>query len=243
MVPLRLMVPRLAAAALAAGVAAVLALGGAAAPAAAAPVNLLVSTNGVNFSSALKGGMFDGLGLLVPGHSITTSLWIKNPTSAPAALRVSARDVVITSSSFAGGVTLSAWNSGTGGTLSEPLGAMANCDTLVPSQLIAAGATMKMVVTVRMGDLTGITGQNGSAKLGIMVAMRGAEAGPFPASACEDKGVLLQSNAVRTSVARTRSLPNTGADLPVPLLIAAGVLVGAGFFFVAGRRRREREES
>jgi hypothetical protein len=212
--------------------------GGAAEPAAAAPLDALLSTDGIHFSAALAGGLFDDLGMLVPGHSASTDLWIRNPTGVPAALRVSARDVTTSSRALADGVMVSAWDSGTDATRSSVLGALAQCQVLAPSQWLAAGATIRLVLTFTMADLPGSAGQRGSAGLGLMVAMRDAEAGPFPSSACEDDGVLIASKEGPGG-----SLPTPEADLTGPLLLAGGLLVGAGVFFVVGRRRRGRDGS
>lgn len=235
----------LAALALAAGVCASIGLAGAAASEAPPSTDLLVSTDGVHFSAELAGGLFGGSGLLVPGDSVASSLWIKNPTGAPAALRVSARDVTFSSGDIADGVTMSAWDSGTDTTLSATLRSVAECQIIVPSQAIAAGATMEMIVKYTMADFAGAVGQNESASLGLKVAMRDAEAGPFPLSACEDEGVLVSSNpALPSSLPGSlpSSLPTTGTEFVVPLLAAGGFLVGIGLFLVAGRRRREHEE-
>jgi len=225
-----------------------LALGVGTAPATAAPVDVLLSTDGVTFSSALSEGMFDDLGLLVPGESMSSSLWVRNPTPTTTVLRVSARDLIFPSVAFAGGVTMTVWDSGTGTTRSATLGALARCDILVPSQPMAAGATIRLDVTFTMADLTSSVGQNQRAGLGLMVAMRDGEAGSFATSACDDEGVLIASNPSTSNLSASNSsrpttIAHTGTDLPVPLFIAGGLLLGVGIFLVAGRRRRERDES
>ena len=235
---------RLAAAVLATGVVGAIVLGSGASPAAAAPVDLLISTDGIHFASSLEGGLFDGLGTLVPGDSIASSLWIRNPTSAPAEVRVSARNVTVSTELFAAAVNMDAWDSGTDATRSRTLGALAKCEIIVPAQRIAAGATIETLVTFTMADLRGVSGQGENANLDLFVAMRDAEAGPFPPSACEDDGVLISSQPARPSpLVSPSSLATTGTDYAVPLLVTGGFLVGIGLFFVAGRRRREHNKS
>lgn len=230
---------------LAAGVVVTVAVGGAAASEAAPTepsVDLLVSTDGVNFSSALDGGLFDGSGRLVPGDSVASDLWIKNPTSAPAEVRASARNVTISTSDFADAMTMDAWDSGTNATRSRSLSALAQCEIVVPAQQIAAGATLKTLVRFTMADLGGVSGQGEEASLDLVVAMRDAEAGPFPASACDDDGVLISSKPARpSSLVSPSSLATTGSDFAVPLLATGGFLVGIGLFLVAGRRRKRHE--
>ena len=242
--PATRIVAGLAALVLAAGVCASVGPAAAVASETTPSVDLLVSADGVNFSSALAGNLFEGSSLLIPGGSVASDLWIKNPSGAPAVLRVSARGIAISSGALADGVTMSAWDSGTDATRTATLRDVVECQIIVPSQAIAAGATMKMVVRYTMADLTGVTAQHDSANLGFMVAMRDAEAGPFPESACEDDGVLISSKPSRpSSLARPSSLPTTGTDFVVPLLATSGFLVGIGLFLVAGRRRREHDES
>lgn len=237
--PAARIVAALAALALAAAACASVGPAGAATRGAEPPVDVLVGTDGVHFSPSLAAGLFDGSGLLVPGDSVASDLWIKNPTGSAAALRVSARAVMTSSSDLADGVTLSAWNSGTDSTRSAPLRSVAECQIIVPSQAIAPGATVKMIVRYTMADLTGVAAQNQSASLRLKVAIRDAQAGPFPPSACEDDGVLVSMNPARPSVsALPGSLATTGTDFAVPLLAAGGFLVGVGLFLVAGRRRK-----
>ena len=231
---------------LAAGVGLTVAVGSAAASEgtpSAPSVDLLVSTDGIHFSAALAGGLFDRSGLLVPGDSVASVLWIRNPTSAPAEVRVSARNVRVSTSDFAAAMTMDAWDSGTDATRSRSLSSLARCEIVVPAQQIAAGATLKTLVGFTMGDLGGVSGQGEEAGLDLMVAMRDAEAGPFPASACDDDGVLISSKPARPSfLASPSPLATTGTDFVVPLLATGGFLVGIGLFLVAGRSRK-RDES
>lgn len=246
-VTLRPSLRRLAASALATAAAAALALGSGAAPAVAASEEVLVSTDGVRFSPTLERGLFEGLGPLIPGQSESSDLWIKNPTTAAAALRVSARGLTIPSPTYAEAVTLSTWDSGTGSTNAATLSDRTSCDVLVPAQTVPAGDTVKMVVTFTMADLDGRLAQGESANLDVLVAMRHDDVGSFPASACGDEGVLVSSDADPggtgdTAGARRNTvsdlLASTGFELPGVLLATGSILVGAGAFLVADRRRQ-----
>lgn len=232
----------LAAISLATGLSATVAVSSAAALTAPPSTDLLVSADGVHFSPALDGSLFEGSDLLVPGDSVAAGLWIRNPTAAPAVLRVSVRDVTISSTDMADGLILSAWNSGTDSTKSGALRNVAPCEIIVPSQAIAAGATMKMIVRFTMADLTSVTAQQENASLELMVAMRDGQAGPFSPSACDDDGVLISSHPARAGPPARSSLASTGTDFAIPLLATGGFLIGVGLFFVA-RRRREHDES
>ena len=224
-----------------------------AAPATAAPVDLLLSTDGTHFATTLSAGLFDGLGLLIPRGSQQATLWVRNPTAAPAEVRVSAHDVRLPAGGYADHVTLSAWNSGTGDTRSRTLSALDGCGIVVPSQPIAAGGTMKLVVTFTMADVSGTIDQGASASLGLLVAMRDADGGPFAASACDDPGTVVPvlpstPTPVSTTTPTTATAPSfaavstgilahTGVEPPAPVLLIGGLLLGVGLFLLLGRRR------
>ncbi|MDY7541679.1 MULTISPECIES: LPXTG cell wall anchor domain-containing protein [unclassified Cryobacterium] len=225
-------------------------------PTATAPVELLLSTDGVTFATTLTAGLFDGLGLLIPRGSTQAALWVRNPTAAPAEVRVSTHDVVLPAGGYADDVTLSAWNSGTGDTLTRTLRRVDSCGIVVPSQPIAAGGTMKLIVTFTMADVPGTVDQGASARLGLLVAMRDAVAGPFAASPCDDPGTVVPvlpgtpttpTNSTTTptassTVAGIGILAHTGVEPPAPVLIVGGLLLGVGIFLLLARRRRREED-
>lgn len=241
---------REAAATLATLAVAALALGGAVAPATAAPApapQILLSSDGVAFGTSLNGSIFDGLGKLIPGESITANLWVKNPTAEPADVRVSARDIVASSAVFAENVTMSTWNSSDDATLSTALSDADACDIMVDSQPLAAGATMQMAVTFAMADVGGTIGQNDTASISALVAMRDSTMGPFPESACDDNGVIVgptdPPTAPTGSTPSTNGLAHTGAEARTPLLVVGGLIAGGLLFFLLGRRRRKADGS
>ncbi|MEC5152077.1 LPXTG cell wall anchor domain-containing protein [Cryobacterium sp. GrIS_2_6] len=220
-------------------------------PSPTVPVDLLLSADGVHFSTTLSAGLFDGLHLLIPRGSTQSALWVRNPTAAPAEVRVSAHDVLLPAGGYADDVTLSAWNSGTGDTLSRTLRGLDRCGIVVSSQPIAAGGTMKLVVTFTMADVSGTVDQGASASLGLLIAMRDADGGPFAASACDDPGTIVPVlPATPATSAPTRSaaaasagiLAHTGVEPPAPVLLVGGLLLGVGIFLLLARRRRSEED-
>lgn len=241
-----------AAALLAAGAAAALIAGAVGSASAAEPApTILVSSDGVHYSTSLDANLFDGLGKLIPGDSQSATLWVKNPTAAPAEVRLSAADVVTSSSEFAASVSISTTNSGDQVTRSTPLSGLKNCDVLVDSQSLAAGEAIEMTVTFTMADVSARVAQNESASLNARVGMRDAAAGPFPTSACDDGAVLVgpdpdptstpTSTSASTPVASASSsgaLAHTGLDAAAPLMIVGGLIVGGVLFFLVGRRRK-----
>jgi len=253
---------RLAAALGATGIALLLAIGGAAAPALAAPGsgasadtgtsdgnNVLVSSDGVHFATSLPAGLFGSNGLLIPGGSMRSTLWIQNPTDRPANVRVSLReprgasaDRAIAEQPPAGlneYLILTVEDPAAQTVTAVPLLVDAGCAVLAPAQPLAAGATLRVPVTIEMMNVTGMTAQNARAELGVLVALRDAAAEPFAESACDDDGVLVSAIAEPSAPQRS-NLSRTGVDLPIPAIIGGGLLLGIGALLV-GRRQHRRE--
>jgi hypothetical protein len=211
-----------------------LAIGGAVAPASAATDTVLLSRDGTTFGSSISGGLFDGAGLLVPGQSVSRSLWIRNPSATAAALRVSIRNLVSTSTVFADGVSLTSLESLPGSTpVTRSLSDLDACAVVSAAPSVPAGGTVKLTFTFTMADLTAAVAQSDRASVDLLVAMRDAAAGAFSGSACGDNGTLLANTGDFHTVAFT------GGSLPVPLIVGGGVLLGVGMFLIVARRRRE----
>jgi LPXTG-motif cell wall-anchored protein len=224
----------LAAFATALGLAASLSLVAAPSPASAA-TELLVSDDGITFGTSLSGGLFDDVGLMVPEDTATASFWVMNPTVDPASMRVSVEQMVVSSPALATSMTLSTWDQGTGLTSTTQLDTLAECDVVVPGQTLPGGAIIRVDMTITMLSVTGHVAQGQLGVLNFLAAMRDAAAGPFPASACDDEGVLITSNL-------PAQLGHTGSDVPTGWLAAGGALLGFGILLVFARRRRNRDD-
>lgn len=211
-----------------------LAVGGAVAPASAAADSVLLSRDGTTFTPSLNGGVFDGAGLLVPGQSVSRSLWIRNPSATTAALRVSIRNLVLNSTVFADGVSFTSLNSLPGSTpWTKSLSSLGKCEVVSSAPSIAAGGTLKLTLTFAMADLTQAVAMNDHVALDLVVAMRDAAAGAFSGSACGDDDTLLANTG------DLRGVAFTGGSIPVPLVVGGGLLLGVGMFLLLARRRRE----
>lgn len=222
-------------------------------PAAATTPEVLLSTDGRVYTAEPRLALVDGLGRLVPGESISTDFWMKNPTDSSASLRISARDVTASSTLYGESVTVSVWNSGSGQVATATLAELTQCDVVVPPQAIARGAAQRTTVTFAMADLADEVAQNQTGTMSLLVSMRDAAAGPFPASACDDEGVLISpepeadadagTNAGASPGAPRRStIAYTGAGSVTAPIAAAALLIGIGAFLVASRRRRSVED-
>lgn len=231
------------------GAVAVALLASSPAPAAADDsLDMLLSTDGVVFSTTSTKAILDPLVTLVPGESVGSVLWIRNPTDLPVAVRVSATEIRIPFRGFAEDVTATAVTSTVGTTYSSTLAELADCEMLVPSQTLEGGATMRLDLSFAMSPDARNVSQRQRADLSVLIAMRDADAGAFAASACDDVGVIVGPKpAVPSAPAETgaaqSALARTGGGLPMPLIATGALLIGVGFFLLGARRRRDREES
>lgn len=227
-------------------VAATLLVVGAPAPAHAADrTEALVSADGKKFGPSIDSGLFDGFGEMVPGDTVTGTFWVKNPISSDVAMRVSVRNFVSPSAAFAQAVTFSAWDSVSDSVEDSALVDMFDCKVVVASRELGGGEVVKVDLTLTMDDVVeGRIAQNDRGRLSFVVAMRDGEAGGFPASACDDDAILLDPTAEEAAAraAELRRLAMTGSQLPTGVMLAAGILIGTGFFLI-GRRRRRRDEA
>ncbi|WP_104137770.1 MULTISPECIES: LPXTG cell wall anchor domain-containing protein [unclassified Cryobacterium] len=217
-----------------------------AAPGAESAPDVLVSSDGEHFASSLPVGLFGSYGLLIPDGSMQSSLWIQNPSDRPANVRVSLREpggasADRTVSDLREYLILTVEDAAAQTVTTVPQLAKAGCAVLAPEQPLAAGATLQVAFTIEMMNVTGLTAQNARAELGVLVALRDVEAGPFAASACNDDGVLIPAIAGPSESQPSDALPRTGVDLPVPAIIGGGLLLGVGVLLVTRRRRDRRE--
>jgi LPXTG-motif cell wall-anchored protein len=227
---------RLAAAVVAIAVATAIALGApGTAPATAAPVptEVLVSADGSTFSADLDHGLFEGAGLVVPGDTLAASLWVMNPLTTPAELRVSIGQVTSPDAAFAAGMELTAWDSAVGPDGTRTVGGLTDCEVIVPGRRMSGGAVLRLDLALHMLDLGGTIAQHDGLAIDLLVAARDGEAGPFPRSACDDVGTSIPIAASPSS----GGLANTGGGPPSAIAVVAGGLVGLGFFLVRRRRR------
>jgi len=206
-------------------------------PAEAAPVEILVSSDGVNYAPTLGEDFFDGLGFIVPGDRLRTDLWVKNPASSVASMRLSAREMVIPSPEFAQAVTMTTVDTGTGASLGSSLADLAGCGVIIHSTTIAANSVLKLTMTFTMAEtVEGTLAQSQSADLKLVTAMRELSGGAFAATGCGD------SDLAPTAGGR---LSFTGGQFPSELVALGALLIGSGMFFLVARRRarEENEES
>jgi LPXTG-motif cell wall-anchored protein len=242
MLSLRRVVALVAGVALASGMASAISQGVSPESAVADSPVVLVSTDGVTYLPNLLVGLFDSVGLMVPGDTATSELWIKNPTDSPATVRVNIGDVSSTSVELANNLQLTAVNSVSGASVTETWSQLAQCDVMVQPITIAAGAVLRIDLSLSMLNAPGLVAQHQDGALTADVSMRDAAAGSFPASTCDPAGASPTGTEPAATSPR-RILGYTGETFPTQLLLLGSILVGVGWFLVVARRRRRRAEA
>lgn len=207
----------------------------------AATDDALVSRDGTTFASTLDGGLFDGAQALVPGDSVSRSLWIKNNAHLPATARISVENLVTSARAFSKGVSLTSAYQIEGGSLApgptRTLSELSSCGVIVSMPALATGQIVKLTLTLAMSNLTNSVAQSDAASFDLMVSLRDAAAGAFPESACSDHGLVITTNPHFGRVAYT------GGSIPTPLIVGGGLAIGLGAFLLVSRRRRRATRS
>jgi LPXTG-motif cell wall-anchored protein len=204
---------------------------------------VLVSTDGVTYQPSLSVGLFDNAGLLVPGDTAGAQLWIKNPTTAPATVRVNIGDVSTSSADLADNMRLTAVNTANGSTLTETWSELTQCDIMVQPFTLAAGAVIRIDLTLAMLNAPGLVAQHQNGAMTADVSMRDAAGGSFPISTCDPGTTTPPADTEPAATHPRKVLGYTGETFPTQLLLIGSLLVGTGWFLVAARRRRRREEA
>lgn len=216
-----------------------------------API-VLVSTDGVSYEPALTVGLFADAGLLVPGDTSTSDLWIKNPIATPATIRVNVGDILSSSAELGDNMQLTAVDTSNGSTVTATWSQLAACDVMVLPVTIPGGAVLHVELALSMMNAPGLVAQHQTASLTADIQMRDATAGTFPASACDPDVTNPGTTGPATTAPGTtepaatqprKILGYTGETFPTQLLLLGGALVGVGWFLVVARRRRKREEA
>ena len=199
-----------------------------AAPAHAAPPEILVSTDGVTFVPATSVDIFDDLDLIVPGNTTAGQLWVRNDSTTAALVRVAVTDLLVSSPAYGAALTLS--SAMNGATFAATFATLSNCQVVVQAQTLAAGATTRVDLGVTMSSATnGRTAQGEAADIGFMVTAHDSAAGPFPdANGC---------SSAAAGPSPDPSLAVTGSEVLPTVFVAIGLLV-VGVLFTMLRRRR-----
>ena len=200
---------------------------------------ILVSLDGKNWSTSLPSGLFSGVETVVPGDSLSRTLWIENTSSSPALLRLSRVETTGTRSLLNRAISLTAtakdsWDS-------RPLAADGSCARLLPDEVVDAGKSTSIVVTLTIADLRADEAQGQSAAISLLASM--SSLGHAAASPCPESGTDVPSlSAAKSNAESDASLVFSGAGLLYPAIMIASILTGVALFtHLAARRRRHAE--
>lgn len=248
---------------LAAAITAVAVLGGLlmASPAAATTRQLELSTDGSTWSSSIPGTLFDALPMLVPGDSVSRTLYVRNAGSTAGLLRLDAVDVRISNADFARSLRVDAAIDAAS-LASVDLGGTADCITVLPAGRIAAGAVAVVEITLGFDENAPMPTQDSTADFSLLLSVSEDLGQQATVAGCPVDGIELptlpfpdggagaagggpvaggaDAAAVAPQAARTvdgAGLAFTGVTV-VPLLATAGGLLLLGLSaFIATRRR------
>ena len=201
--------------------------------------DILVSLDGSNWSTSLPSGLFSGAGRVVPGDSLSRTLWIENTSSSPAMLRLSRRETGGTSSLLSQAISLTATSRDANG--SPPSAADGSCTQLLPEEVVGAGKSTSIVVTLAIADLRAAEAQGESAAISLLASM--SSLGQAAASPCPESGTDVPLlSAAQSNAESDGSLVFSGAGLLYPAIMITSVLTGVALFaHLAARRRRHAE--
>jgi len=191
--------------------------------------DILVSSDGVTFAPALSTALFDGVDPLVPGDSVTRTLWVDNATGLDARMQLAtlARSA---SPSIGRALAITVAVAGARGTHTLDTG----CALLLTMPRVAAGGRMPLTVTISMSDVPGRVAQDESLAMSLLVSM--SDPAGAPPSACPADATTVGLGAARVTAP---SLAFTGAGLPLFALAAAALALAVGLALRArGRSRR-----
>jgi hypothetical protein len=154
-----------------------------ASPAAATTSGVQLSDDGVHFSSTYSGSLFESTAMMVPMSSQTARFWVKNATAEPAYLRVSLGGVGGGGTAFSGALTVAARTPSSSGS-AVGIDAAAPCHVLTQGQVLAPGGTIRVDVTLALGDLDGASGQFSQVDFDILAGLSSAATGSMPPTTC-----------------------------------------------------------
>ena len=219
--------------------AAIVALGGAPAAHAAPGGGVLVSSDGVTFTSTLPAGVF-GSAVLVPGATRTATLYVKNDSGVASELFLTVANAGASSPDLAGALTLSAASGARPPGPAVALDAAAPCATLLV-QGLAPGAVARLTLTLAMRDVDHQVAQGDTVAATVGVALQQSDTPIAPVSRCDLDGIQLPVLGLHGDDDDGDGGAVLAADgILYPALMTAGLL-GGGVLLVAARRRRRRD--
>lgn len=233
-----------------------------ASPASAATTRQLeLSTDGRTWSSTLAEPLFDALPVLVPGDSVSRTLYVRNAGPSAGLLRLDAVDVQFSNPEFAKSLRVStAVDRSSLGT--ADLGGSDDCITVLPMGRVGAGAVATVEITLGFDENAPMPSQQSTADFSLLLSVSEDVGQTAPEAGCPDGGIELPtlpfpedggsgagdggsaSAPASSSAPASEGAPGlalTGATV-VPLIATAGGLLLLGLAALIATRRRKSAE-
>lgn len=225
---------------------------GLAGPAAASDdLPLEFSSDGISWSSTPPAALFPAGIALVPGDSISATLWVRNATKTPGVFVAALRNEQADSAEAAFGFGL---NSSTDDTAALPRTAfdeLGTCAHLVPARVLTGGEKLAIIITVDLdSSLTGSQAQNDRISFDVWFGLSDAAAmavppnGICPLNSTIVPAVLSSGSALAGSVSANSSphLSGTGGEIALAAILVAVALGGAGWLLMLLTRRARKKD-
>lgn len=205
---------------------------------AAAPGNALVSLDGATYTPGFERAVFENTPALTPLESERRSIWIRNTGPTDLEVRLSVRDVEISSDDLARSLIFTAVDADREASRALGVDELTRCTVVLPSRRIAAGSTLQVDFVIALRDVTGQTAQKESFRFALDAALQDAAGGRLPDDGCVDSGIDDDGIDIPVVGNGDITLATTGARDPSLVAIAGGALFAIGLLFLLTRRRR-----
>lgn len=201
-----------------------------------------MSIDGFRFSDALDQPLFDRPPVIVPGDSISSTLWVRNAGDTSAVLRLSGSDAWSSDPAFADGLLVSA-GARDSRDRAAPLaiGQVAGCALLLSGPVLQPGTAVALTVTIHFDPAaSGLDSQDAVAGFDLVAGLRDPAEPAGAAADCAGGSVLpVFPETAGAPADRAEGMAATG--LPAVLVsMGAAVLLVVGFSALAGARLRRR---
>lgn len=220
---------------------------------------LELSTDGRTWSNSIPGTLFDALPVIVPGDSVSRTLYVRNAGSSAGLLRLDAIDVRISNPQFAKSLRVGAAidESSLG---SADLDGSSDCIQVLPSGRIAAGAVATVEITLGFDENAPMPTQDSTADFSLLLSVSEDIGQTAPAAGCPADGIELPTLPLpddagigngtdgRASASPSAQPAATGGGLALtgatvlPLLATSGGSLLLGIAVLTAIRRRKHAE-
>ena len=209
---------------------------GIASPASAATGGLEFSADGSTWSTTAPASLFFEAIQLVPGDSLSSTVWVRSTRSSAVRLTAVLGEVTTSTSEAAPVFHLSGGDGSGAGLSATPADEVDDCTELVPSRLLSGGTAVPITTTVSIpAGVSGRAGQDSDISFVLQIALTDPELSQTP-DGCPVGATEIPSEP------GDAVLPITGANLvPQTLAVAVTALTLGGLLVGLARRRREAE--